>query len=189
MVKYSNMNDRTTQAFNKFSKSVTICIINRVLGIISILLIICSCLLLAFCFWLLTGSKYIENTMSQLCKDVDFTEFKNTVHDTITHISVTINSYLGFPFIPKTEIKEEFDESIQSHMEPVIDTSDDISDSSSDVEIVEMTVDKPKQPVIDLTNDDSDNNDTKTTDSYESLPEAMDEIDEKDEAKQNGDTD
>lgn len=175
-MKYSDMNDRITQAFNQFSKGITICIINRVLGIISILLIICSCLLLTFCFWLLTGSKYIENTMNQLCKDIDFTEFKNMIHDTIKHISNTVNSYLGFPFVPKTEIKKEFDESIRSHIHDEINSSDISSSDSFDyVEIVESSHIKSKQAPIDLTSDDNDNSDSKTSGSYESLPEAIDD--------------
>lgn len=174
------MNDRTTESFHKFSKSITICIINRFLGIISVLLIIASFLFLALCFWLLTGSKYIENNMNELCKDVDFSEFKNMVDEYISSISNTVNSYIGYPFIPKTEIKREFKESLKSHVDYEIDTDSSNSEfssssSTSDVEIVEMSLNKPIKTPIDLTNEDPDSSDTKTTCSYKSLPEAMDE--------------
>ena len=163
---YTTMNDRTNEAFHKFSKSISICIINRFLGIISVLLIIASFLFLALCFWLLTGSKYIENTMNELCKDVDFNEFKNMVDEYISSISNTVNSYIGYPFIPKTEIKREFKKSLKSHMyenysKENITTENHSTSSDSDIEDVTEEIKKEKIcELVDFTlvSDNSNNN-------------------------------
>ena len=197
MTGYTTMNDDTTNAFHKFSKSISICIINRLLGIISVLFIIASFLFLAVCFWLLTGSKYIENTMIELCKDVDFSEFKNMVDEYISSISNTVNSYLGYPFIPKTEIKHEFKTSLKNHIDntredPSISSDSDIEDVTEKMkkekicEVVDFTIscDSDCDNINDNSNDNSNdkNNSLETeksqektysvdSDNYEILPE------------------
>ena len=171
MTGYTTMNDDTTNAFRKFSKSISICIINRLLGIISVLFIIASFLFLAVCFWLLTGSKYIENTMIELCKDVDFSEFKNMVDEYISSISNTVNSYLGYPFIPKTEIKHEFKTSLKNHIDNNREDHSISSDSDSDSDIEDVTEEMKKEKfceVIDFTiscdSDDDNSNDDNSND-------------------------
>ena len=135
-----NMNKETELAFKEFSKNISYCIFNRILAIISILLVILSCLCLLLCYWLLAGSKYVEQVMVDICADLDLFYFQKLAHNTITTVSDTINSWLGRNFASKTDIKREFDSIIERHLAPewANENKDDLSSETSSASSVKI---------------------------------------------------
>ncbi len=94
-------------AFSEFSKNISISIFSRILGIFSFLLIISSGIFLILCYWLLTGSKYIEYCIVQLTINHDSTSIKNVFDNTIQLISDKINQITPWNIIPASNIKKE----------------------------------------------------------------------------------
>ena len=132
----------TELAFKEFSKNISYCIFNRILGIISLLLIIVSSVFLLLCSWLLTGSKYVEKLMVDLSTDMDLFCFQSVANDTIQSVSDTVNNWFGTrSFISKTNIKSEFASMLERHLVTDL-TSDSETDSTS-----EGTSDEDNHPV------------------------------------------
>ena len=137
-----NMSMDTELAFKEFSKNISYCIFNRILGIISLLLIIVSSVFLLLCYWLLTGSKYVEKLMVDLSTDMDLFCFQSVANDTIQSVSDTVNNWFGTrSFISKTNIKSEFASMLERHLVTDL-TSDSETDSTS-----EGTSDEDNHPV------------------------------------------
>jgi len=128
-----NMNNHTVLAFKEFSKNISYCIFNRILGIISMLLIILSCLCLLLCYWLLSGSKYVEQVMVDICADLDLFYFQKLTNDIIKTVSCAVNNWLGRNFVSKTNIKSEITSMLERHLAPdwANEINDDLSDETS----------------------------------------------------------
>jgi len=128
-------------AFSEFSKNMSICIFTRVLGILSFLLIITSGIFLLLCYWLLTGSKYVEQIILRMTINHDQTSMKNIFDTTIQTISNRINAFTLWNIISSPGIKKEVEIFYQSQTKPQ-DSSEnnssisdsDSSDSDSEVE-------------------------------------------------------
>ena len=129
-----NMNKEAEIAFKEFSKNISYCIFNRILGIVSLLLIIASSVCLLLCYWLLTGSKYVEHIMVDICADLDLFYFQTLAKNTIKTVSDTINSWTGSrTFVSKTNIKSEFTTMFERHLAPgwANEMNEDLSNETS----------------------------------------------------------
>lgn len=114
-----NMSMDTELAFKEFSKNISYCIFNRIIGIISLLLIIASWICLLLCYWLLTCSKYVQHISIDICEDMDLFCVQSVAHYTIQHVSDTINDCFGTrSFVSKTNIKSEFASMLERHLAP-----------------------------------------------------------------------
>lgn len=125
-----NMNKEAEIAFKEFSKNISYCIFNRILGIVSLLLIIASSVCLLLCYWLLTGSKYVEHIMVDICADLDLFYFQTLAKNTIKTVYDTINNWTGSrTFVSKTNIKSEFTTMFERHLAPgwVNEMNEDLS--------------------------------------------------------------
>ena len=119
-------------AFKGFSKNISYCIFNRILGMVSLLLIIASCVCLLLCYWLLTGSKYVEQIMVNICADMDLFYFQRLANDTIQTVTDKVNNCVGSrDFVSKTNIKREFASMLERHLAP--DWANEV-DEASEVE-------------------------------------------------------
>jgi hypothetical protein len=149
-------------AFKGFSKNISYCIFNRILGMVSLLLIIASCACLLLCYWLLTGSKYVEHIMVNICADMDLFYFQRLANDTIQTVTDKVNNWTGSrDFVSKTNIKREFASMLERHLAPdwanEVDEVDEDSDNSSDDEDYDNE---------DYDNEDYDNEDYDNEESY-----------------------
>ena len=88
---YSHANKNADAAFEEFSRNISICMFNRMLGIVSLVLIILSSVFLLLCYWLLTGSKYVEKIMVDICADIDIIYFQSMVNDLIQIVGDKVN--------------------------------------------------------------------------------------------------
>lgn len=176
-----NQSKNAELAFKEFSRNISYCIFNRILGIISLLLIIASSVFLLLCYWLLTGSKYVEHIMIDICADMDLLYFQRIANDTIQSVSDTVNGWFGTKnFVSKTNIKSEFTSMLERHLAPDW-ANEDISDDNNhpvnedDVEI------KPEPNEPNELNEKESNSETNEEDICDSINE-LDEEDKEDEA-------
>ena len=171
-------------AFSEFSKNISISIFSRILGIFSFLLIISSGIFLILCYWLLTGSKYIEYCIVQLTINHDSTSIKNVFDNTIQLISDKINQITPWNIIPASNIKKETcviyetrmnnkdtevsDVEISDTVVSDVEISDtevsdveisDIQDSYDNIETILDSSDSSEQDTESLTGNDSDTSD------------------------------
>jgi hypothetical protein len=171
-------------AFSEFSKNISISIFSRILGIFSFLLIISSGIFLILCYWLLTGSKYIEYCIVQLTINHDSTSIKNVFDNTIQLISDKINQITPWNIIPASNIKKETcviyetrmnnkdtevsDVEISDTEVSDVEISDtevsdveisDIQDSYDNIETILDSSDSSEQDTESLTGNDSDTSD------------------------------
>lgn len=136
---YSHANKNADAAFEEFSRSISICIFNRMLGVVSLVLIIISSVFLLLCYWLLTGSRYVEKIMVDICADIDIIYFQSMVNEVIQIVSDKVNELFGRSFVSKTNIKNEFSSMLERHLAP--DWADDgisdeeVSDTDSEIDI------------------------------------------------------
>ena len=93
--------------FANFSKNISICIFSRMLGMLSLLLIITSGLFLLLCYWLINASKYVERFIIQMTMNHDTTSIKNIFDNTIDTIAENMNEYTLWNMIPSEQIKKE----------------------------------------------------------------------------------
>ena len=145
-----NMSMDTELAFKEFSKNISYCIFNRIIGIISLLLIIASWICLLLCYWLLTCSKYVQHITIDICEDMDLFCVQSVAHYTIQHVSDTINDCFGTrSFVSKTNIKSEFASMLERHLAPDL-APDSTTDSETDLatdSTSEGTSDEDNHPV------------------------------------------
>jgi cobalamin biosynthesis protein CobT len=154
-------------AFEEFSRSISICIFNRMLGVVSLVLIIVSSMCLLLCYWLLTGSRYVEQFMVNICADIDIVYFKSLANDIIQIVSDSANELVGRNFVSKTKIKSEFSSMLERHLAPdwattLTDDEASCSDSVTDVSEVEI-----KEETIDVTDDNNDDDTSHSSDENE----------------------
>lgn len=156
---HANMN--ADAAFEEFSRSISICIFNRMLGVVSLVLIIVSSMCLLLCYWLLTGSRYVEQFMVNICADIDIVYFKSLANDIIQIVSDSANELVGRNFVSKTKIKNEFSSMLERHLAPdwaaanITDDETSSNDTVTDTSEVEI-----KEETIDVTPDNNNNDDT-----------------------------
>ena len=162
---HANMN--ADAAFEEFSRSISICIFNRMLGVVSLVLIIVSSMCLLLCYWLLTGSRYVEQFMVNICADIDIVYFKSLANDIIQIVSDSANELVGRNFVSKTKIKNEFSSMLERHLAPdwattLTDDEASCSDSVTNVSEVEI-----KEETIDVTPDNNDDDTSHSSDENE----------------------
>lgn len=151
-----NMSMDTELAFKEFSKNISYCIFNRILGIISWLLIIASNICLLLCYCLLTGSKYLEYMMIDICTDMDLIYFQVVANHTIQSVSDTVNDWLGSrDSVSKTNIKREFTSILERYLSPEWVTELATEDMCDNHPVNEDDVEIKTEPIV-LNDDSSD---------------------------------
>lgn len=115
-----NMSMNTEIEFKEISKNIFYCIFNRILGIISWLLIIASNICLLLCYCLLSGSNYIEYMMIDICADMDIIYFQKVANHTTQSVLDTVNNWVvgSRDSVSKTNIKSEFTSILERHLTP-----------------------------------------------------------------------
>ena len=181
-----NMSMDTELAFKEFSKNISYCIFNRIIGIISLLLIIASWICLLLCYWLLTCSKYVQHITIDICEDMDLFCVQSVAHYTIQHVSDTINDCFGTrSFVSKTNIKSEFASMLERHLAPDLATdsetdlaNDSTSEGTSDEDnhpVNEDDVEIKKEPIVLIEKLKNESNEDSSDSSNESNKEDSDE--------------
>ena len=177
-----NMSMDTELAFKEFSKNISYCIFNRIIGIISLLLIIASWICLLLCYWLLTCSKYVQHITIDICEDMDLFCVQSVAHYTIQHVSDTINDCFGTrSFVSKTNIKSEFASMLERHLAPDWATdleTDSTSEGTSDEDnhpVNEDDVEIKKEPIVLIEKLKNESNEDSSDSSNESNKEDSDE--------------
>lgn len=159
-----NMNKEAEIAFKEFSKNISYCIFNRILGIVSLLLIIASSVCLLLCYWLLTGSKYVEHIMIDICADLDLFYFQTLAKNTIKTVYDTINSWTGSrTFVSKTNIKSEFTTMFERHLAP-----DWANEMNEDLSLSNETSSNSSTSSIKLSENSNNNSDEESSSGEES---------------------
>jgi len=185
-----NMSMDTELAFKEFSKNISYCIFNRIIGIISLLLIIASWICLLLCYWLLTCSKYVQHITIDICEDMDLFCVQSVAHYTIQHVSDTINDCFGTrSFVSKTNIKSEFASMLERHLAPDLApdlatdsetdlATDSTSEGTSDEDnhpVNEDDVEIKKEPIVLIEKLKNESNEDSSDSSNESNKEDSDE--------------
>ena len=185
-----NMSMDTELAFKEFSKNISYCIFNRIIGIISLLLIIASWICLLLCYWLLTCSKYVQHITIDICEDMDLFCVQSVAHYTIQHVSDTINDCFGTrSFVSKTNIKSEFASMLERHLAPELApdlatdsetdlATDSTSEGTSDEDnhpVNEDDVEIKKEPIVLIEKLKNESNEDSSDSSNESNKEDSDE--------------
>ena len=185
-----NMSMDTELAFKEFSKNISYCIFNRIIGIISLLLIIASWICLLLCYWLLTCSKYVQHITIDICEDMDLFCVQSVAHYTIQHVSDTINDCFGTrSFVSKTNIKSEFASMLERHLAPELApdlatdsetdlANDSTSEGTSDEDnhpVNEDDVEIKKEPIVLIEKLKNESNEDSSDSSNESNKEDSDE--------------
>ena len=185
-----NMSMDTELAFKEFSKNISYCIFNRIIGIISLLLIIASWICLLLCYWLLTCSKYVQHITIDICEDMDLFCVQSVAHYTIQHVSDTINDCFGTrSFVSKTNIKSEFASMLERHLAPDLApdlatdsetdlANDSTSEGTSDEDnhpVNEDDVEIKKEPIVLIEKLKNESNEDSSDSSNESNKEDSDE--------------
>lgn len=177
-----NMSMDTELAFKEFSKNISYCIFNRIIGIISLLLIIASWICLLLCYWLLTCSKYVQHITIDICEDMDLFCVQSVAHYTIQHVSDTINDCFGTrSFVSKSNIKSEFASMLERHLAPDWATdleTDSTSEGTSDEDnhpVNEDDVEIKKEPIVLIEKLKNESNEDSSDSSNESNKEDSDE--------------
>ena len=177
-----SMDTDTEIACKNFTKNISYSIFNRILGMISLLFIIVSSIFLLLCYWLLTGSKYVEKLMVDICADMDLFCFQSVANDTIQSVSDTVNDWFGTrSFVSKTNIKSEFASMLERHLAPDLATdlaTDSTSEGTSDEDnhpVNEDDVEIKKEPIVLNEELKNESNEDSSDSSNESIKEDSDE--------------
>ena len=136
-----------TTAYALFSQSITYFVFYRMLGIISLMLVMSSSLFLILWYSLLTGSQIIDSYMEDIYLSIDVSNFDQLISDAISMVSRRVNTLFGQEIIPETKIKTE-------KVEDLYDTDSNF-DTDSDIE--DVTDEFEKEPeIIDLTQEEEE---------------------------------
>ena len=145
-------------AFKEFSRSISISIFARILGIISLIFITISSICLLLCYWLLTGSRYVEQLMETMYSNIDVEYFKTFVNYVIQNACETTNELFHVNIVSKENIRHNFFHMLSRPLAPdwasTLTDEDTSSDSESDSDNTANESDENSSN----TNDESSNN-------------------------------
>ena len=161
-----------TTAYALFSQSITYFVFYRMLGIISLMLVMSSSLFLILWYSLLTGSQIIDSYMEDIYLSIDVSNFDQLISDAISMVSRRVNTLFGQEIIPETKIKTE-------KVEDLYDTDSNF-DTDSDIE--DVTDEFEKEPeIIDLTQEEEEDHEEEEYHEEEENHEEEDEHEEEEE--------
>lgn len=150
----SSSTRNTTPAFAEFSKSISYFVFYRLLGIISLILVMAASLFLIIWYSFITGSQFIDGYMEDIYENINLPYFQEITYNGMSSVCQRVNSIFGrdIMYPPGVNIKEE-------PVEVIYESNSQDTESDSDVEDVteqfkaEQEADKE---VIDLTDESED---------------------------------
>jgi len=162
-----NMSMNAEIEFKEISMNILYCTVNRIIGIISWLLIVASNICLLLCYCMLTASKYLEYMMIDICYDMDIIYFQKVANDTIQSVLDTVNNWTGSrDFVSNTNIKSEFASisMLERHLAPDWANEDILEEHNINTD--EAYVEIKKEPIV-LNEDSSDESSYNSSDGSE----------------------
>lgn len=156
----SSSTRNTTPAFAEFSKSISYFVFYRLLGIISLVLVMAASLFLIIWYSFITGSQFIDGYMEDIYENINLPYFQEITYNGMSSVCQRVNSIFGrdIMYPPGVNIKEEPVEVIYES-----NSQDTESDSHSDSEVEDVTEQfkaeqEANKEVIDLTEEADDKN-------------------------------
>ena len=146
----------TSAAYAQFSKSIGYFVFYRLLGIISLLLVMGASLFLIIWYSFITGSQFIDGYMEDIYENINLSEFQKNIYNGMSSVCQRVNSIFGrdIMYPPDVNIKEEPIEVIYES-----NSQDTESESDSDVEDVTeqfKAEQEANKEVIDLTEEEDE---------------------------------
>ena len=157
----SSSTRNTCIAFAEFSRSISYFIFYRILGMISLFLVMASSLFLMIWYSLITASQFIDEYMEDIYKNINLPNFQKIIHSGMSCICQRVNSIFGrdIMYPPGVNIKEEPVEVIYEN-----------TDTNSDSEVEDVTEQfkaeqETNKKVIDLTQEEEEEIESESSDS------------------------
>lgn len=150
----SSSTRNTTPAFAEFSRSISYFIFYRLLGIISLILVMAASLFLIIWYSFITGSQFIDGYMEDIYENINLSEFQKNIYNGMSSVCQRVNSIFGrdIMYPPDVNIKEE-------PVEVIYESNSQDTESESDVEDVTeqfKAEQEANKEVIDLTDEADD---------------------------------
>lgn len=144
----------TSAAYAQFSKSIGYFIFYRLLGIMSLLLVMAASLFLIIWYSFITGSQFIDGYMEDIYENINLPYFQEITYNGMSSVCERVNSIFGrdIMYPPGVNIKEE-------HVEVIYESNSQDTESDSEVEDVTeqfKAEQEANKEVIDLTGEADD---------------------------------
>lgn len=152
----SSSTRNTTPAFAEFSKSISYFVFYRLLGIISLVLVMAASLFLIIWYSFITGSQFIDGYMEDIYENINLPYFQEITYNGMSSVCQRVNSIFGrdIMYPPGVNIKEE-------PVEVIYESNSQDTESDSEVEDVTeqfKAEQEANKEVIDLTEEADDKN-------------------------------
>jgi hypothetical protein len=152
----SSSTRNTTPAFAEFSKSISYFVFYRLLGIISLVLVMAASLFLIIWYSFITGSQFIDGYMEDIYENINLPYFQEITYNGMSSVCQRLNNIFGRDVIypPGVNIKEE-------PVEVIFESNSQDIESDSEVEDVTeqfKAEQEANKEVIDLTEEADDKN-------------------------------
>jgi hypothetical protein len=156
----SSSTRNTTPAFAEFSKSISYFVFYRLLGIISLVLVMAASLFLIIWYSFITGSQFIDGYMEDIYENINLPYFQEITYNGMSSVCQRVNSIFGrdIMYPPGVNIKEE-------PVEVIYESNSQDTESDSEVEDVTeqfKAEQEANKEVIDLTEEADDKNEEHT---------------------------
>jgi hypothetical protein len=150
----SSSTRNTSAAYAQFSKSIGYFVFYRLLGIMSLLLVMGASLFLIIWYSFITGSQFIDGYMEDIYENINLSEFQKNIYNGMSSVCQRVNSIFGrdIMYPPDVNIKEE-------PVEVIYESNSQDTESESDVEDVTeqfKAEQEANKEVIDLTDEADD---------------------------------
>ena len=150
----SSSTRNTTPAFAEFSRSISYFVFYRLLGIISLVLVMAASLFLIIWYSFITGSQFIDGYMEDIYENINLPYFQEITYNGMSSVCQRVNSIFGrdIMYPPGVNIKEE-------PVEVIYESNSQDTESDSEVEDVTeqfKAEQEANKEVIDLTNESED---------------------------------
>jgi len=144
----------TSAAYAQFSKSIGYFVFYRLLGIMSLLLVMGASLFLIIWYSFITGSQFIDGYMEDIYENINLSEFQKNIYNGMCSICQRVNSIFGRDIMYPSDvnIKEE-------DVEVIYENNSQDTESDSEVEDVTeqfKAEQEANKEVIDLTEEADD---------------------------------
>lgn len=151
----SSSTRNTTPAFAEFSKSISYFVFYRLLGIISLVLVMAASLFLIIWYSFITGSQFIDGYMEDIYENINLPYFQEITYNGISSVCQRVNSIFGkdIMYPPGVNIKEE------EPVEVIYESNSQDTESDSEVEDVTeqfKAEQEANKEVIDLTEEEGE---------------------------------
>ena len=144
----------TSAAYAQFSKSIGYFVFYRLLGIMSLLLVMGASLFLIIWYSFITGSQFIDGYMEDIYENINLSEFQKNIYNGMCSICQRVNSIFGRDIMYPSDvnIKEE-------DVEVIYENNSQDTESDSEVEDVTeqfKAEQEENKEVIDLTEEEEE---------------------------------